>query len=446
MRFRLFSLGLILLFLMGCGTRCLGGVGCDAPEVDFGAASEAVQNWAEGCIGGYPDTADDYWSPVSEQVGQSDCRALPLLRRSLQESAQVPGIDYYRYYSARVVSVEAYDSSACSTALSVFLERSDGRLGGPLVYLVANGDTSPNRIILYETDPQCTWPQPASVSQTESFESCFWRSASQVAEPQPADVHIFRIDTHSPNLSFEMVMAEDSRNVNEGKEDKSSPRQRVADMVARPPYASRNPVLAFNADYFAKDNDHGPEGLTIKNGERFDGQFADPPDYDALRLAEDGNTNETNRSSLSLSTLNAVRIGRQTDCDTGCVSWPFTGTAYYNTTGGGPLFIEDGKRVGGFGSQQPCEHEGFSTASDGYCGNAGKPWTAVGVSQDGRYLIVAVGESETMDTMASVLLAEGAWRAMKLDGGGSTQLWYRGEEIISGSRAVANAILVFSQP
>ena len=244
-----------------------------------------------------------------------------------------------------------------------------------------------------------------------------------------------------------MVMANDSTNVNEGKANKTSPCETVEEMIARKPYSARNQVLAFNADYFALDNDHGPEGLTIKNGARLDGKYAVPPDYDAAALRADGNTNETHRSSLSFSRTNTVRMGVQEDCKTDCFYQPFDGDAYFNTVGGGPLFIEDGKKVCGFCGTLPCQNEGFATGPDGYCGSSAKAWTAVGVSQDGRYLIVVVGNKQTMDSITSILLAEGAARAMKLDGGSSTQLWYKPQGVIlGGGKPVANAIVVFSRP
>jgi len=72
------------------------------------------------------------------------------------------------------------------------------------------------------------------------------------------------------------------------------------------------------------------------------------------------------------------------------------------------------------------------------------------MTQDGRYLIVVVSDiDKTMDQAAAVLIAEGAWKAIKLDGGGSTQVWFKSanlQSIIGGGRPVANAILVFSSP
>ena len=243
-------------------------------------------------------------------------------------------------------------------------------------------------------------------------------------------------------------MANDRTSVNYGKPT-ASPREYVRNIVARSPYASRNPVLAINADYFGDNSNgtgnHGPEGLTVKNGSRFDGSYADPPEADT-----DGN--DWKRSSLSISRSKDVRIGRLTECDGPggrCHSWRPT-DSYYNTVGGGPLFVEPDasgtpRRIGGAGSTLPCTREALSTS---YCTGTDKNWTAVGISGDGRYLIVVVsGTARSMDLAATVLIAEGASRAIKLDGGGSTQVWYKGsnpQSIIGGGRPVANALVVFS--
>lgn len=253
--------------------------------------------------------------------------------------------------------------------------------------------------------------------------------------------HVLRLDVQSPELSFEMVMADDATSVNQGKPS-ASPREFVRDMVAREPYASRNPLIGVNADYFGDTgNVHGPEGLTVKNGVRLDGFFAHPPQVDA-------DQNEWKRSSLSISAARAVRIGKLTDCTRGsCLRWSPT-DAYYNTVGGGPLFVANGERIGGLGSLAPCRDE-FGQGADRYCTGA-FPWTAVGVTQDGRYLVLVVSAlDKTMDDAAAVLISEGAWTAMKLDGGGSTQLWYKfatPQSIVDTDRPVANALLVFGSP
>jgi len=169
------------------------------------------------------------------------------------------------------------------------------------------------------------------------------------------------------------------------------------------------------------------------------GRYAYPPEAD-----NDGN--EWKRSSLSISTSNTLRIGKLTECNAKkCYDW-IPNSAYHNTAGGGPLFVDNSERIGGTNSVRPCRNEKLSTW---YCNTSFK-WTAVGMTQDGRYLIVVVSDiDKTMDQAAAVLIAEGAWKAIKLDGGGSTQVWFKSanlQSIIGGGRPVANAILVFSSP
>jgi len=265
--------------------------------------------------------------------------------------------------------------------------------------------------------------------RTTSKSSTFTVNGIQGVDYHTRDgFQVFKIDMWSSNLSFETVMAKDASSGN------TTNVEWVTEMVARSPYVSRNPVLAFNADYFGV-NHHGAEGLTVKNGTR-------------LPNAGTNNGCEWRRSSLSITSSKGLRVGRQTDCqgppDTACSNWVPDRNAYYNTVGGGPLFVSNGQRIGGTGSTQPCTNENLTTS---YCTGSFN-WTAVGASQDGRYLIVVIsGGAKTMDQAASVLIAEGAWRAIKLDGGGSTQVWYKPNgSLVSGGRKVANALLVFSTP
>lgn len=69
------------------------------------------------------------------------------------------------------------------------------------------------------------------------------------------------------------------------------------------------------------------------------------------------------------------------------------------------------------------------------------PRTAVGVSRDGRTLLLVVvdGRREgwsagaTLPELAQVLIDAGAWDAVALDGGGSSALWLRGEKEAAGA-------------
>jgi len=243
--------------------------------------------------------------------------------------------------------------------------------------------------------------------------------------------NVFKIDMWSANLTYETVMGRDAASGN------TTNVEYVNEMVGRAPYASRNPVLAFNADYFG-ENHHGAEGLTVKNGTR-------------LPNAGTNNGEEWRRSSLSISIGKSIRIGMQTDCKgppaTACTNWKPDPSAYYSTVGGGPLFVQNGTRIGGSGSTIPCTNEFLTTS---YCNSPFK-WTAAGVSNNGRYLLVIVsGTAKTMDQAAAVLIAEGTSvggisKAIKFDGGGSTQVWYKPNgTIVPGGRRVTNALVIFS--
>jgi hypothetical protein len=266
--------------------------------------------------------------------------------------------------------------------------------------------------------------------------------------------HVFTIDLWNPYVSIETVMADDTSTGH------STNREFVWDMVARPPYNTRNPVLAFNADYFG--DGHGAEGLTVKNG---------------IRLPNAGTHNGTEwrRSSLSISNWlpnvyphRTIRIGRQTDClgapgepDNECTSWSPNSDNYYTTVGGGPLFVEFRKRIVGAnepsdmpGSLEPCKRERDPEIGDmrnNYCDNSNPTqWTAVGLSGNRRYMYVLVskqGQLRTMDQAAATLISMGAYRVIKLDGGPSTQLWYRPNGVlVNTSREIANALVVFIEP
>jgi hypothetical protein len=47
--------------------------------------------------------------------------------------------------------------------------------------------------------------------------------------------------------------------------------------------------------------------------------------------------------------------------------------------------------------------------------------------------------------LAELLRDYGAFTALKLDGGGSSQLWYRGRTLVKSDREVVNALLVFAE-
>lgn len=116
---------------------------------------------------------------------------------------------------------------------------------------------------------------------------------------------------------------------------------------------------------------------------------------------------------------------------------------------GFPELVTEGKRVT---CSSPTVATCFPDRTDM---RARHPRTAMGISQDRRtFILVAVdGRSTTSAGMYGTELAElmselGAWQAFNLDGGGSTEMWIKGEGTVNApsdgtSRAVANHWGVF---
>jgi exopolysaccharide biosynthesis protein len=110
--------------------------------------------------------------------------------------------------------------------------------------------------------------------------------------------------------------------------------------------------------------------------------------------------------------------------------------------GGGPWLVKDGRVFVDYVA------EGFDAS---YSINY-EPRTAIGVTTDGRLLIVTVDGRQsisgglTFDKLAEAMKILGAYQAINLDGGGSTTMSVRGTVINSPSegieRLVANALLV----
>jgi hypothetical protein len=118
---------------------------------------------------------------------------------------------------------------------------------------------------------------------------------------------------------------------------------------------------------------------------------------------------------------------------------------------GRPQLLGDGQRV-----EIPAGVQAF-------CGSRA-PRSAVGFSRDGSKLYLAVVDRTPRDTgttsrgmtcteMADLMKGLGAWEAMNLDGGGSTQLWVRGKGYVNdpsgnnhgaGLRVVANHLAIFA--
>ncbi len=114
--------------------------------------------------------------------------------------------------------------------------------------------------------------------------------------------------------------------------------------------------------------------------------------------------------------------------------------------GGGPRIVKDGR------PHVTARPEGFR--ADVYAGAA--PRTAVGITEEGRLLLVAAEGVEnrrrlgmTLDELAATMIKLGVRDAMNLDGGGSTTFVADGRLINSpadgAARRVSNALLVFTR-
>lgn len=198
------------------------------------------------------------------------------------------------------------------------------------------------------------------------------------------------------------------------------PTQAALDHAAR--YADKNVVAVINADYMADNRTHGPEGLTIKNGVRYDGWRNG--DCDGKKGFDYKNPtpcygNDVHRSSLSISRNNEITIGRKSIENVDNIA--LYKTLFYNSVGGGPLIVEEGDPITDNAAACATEHD----LPTDVCTR--KHQTAVGVTQDGKTLVLVVSGVRDAVSVAK-LMAEDPYKvhtAMKLDGGGSSQMWIR---------------------
>jgi exopolysaccharide biosynthesis protein len=100
--------------------------------------------------------------------------------------------------------------------------------------------------------------------------------------------------------------------------------------------------------------------------------------------------------------------------------------------GGGPRLLTNGKLT-----VYP-EYEGFSHPK---ILSLSCQRSAVGVSKDGKWLILATTQG-TMRQLGDVMWAIGCHQAMSLDGGASSGLWVRGHYLTTPERKISNALLV----
>jgi hypothetical protein len=211
--------------------------------------------------------------------------------------------------------------------------------------------------------------------------------------------------------------------------DHSYPAERIVQMVSRYEEA----VLAFNGDFFSPSYAFGAMGLTVKNGERLDGN---PNDREGR---------EVRRSSLSISVDGDIRIGpisleQLTNPDEPW-NWFPDPEDFYQTIGGLPMLVKDGHPLD---LHEQCMQE------QGWCPDQYYPRarTAVGKTFEGQMIIVVVPEEWglTLEGLSHLMVELGCEEAINLDGGGSSQLWYDGSYLNYSSRVVAEGVIILSTP
>lgn len=71
--------------------------------------------------------------------------------------------------------------------------------------------------------------------------------------------------------------------------------------------------------------------------------------------------------------------------------------------------------------------------------------TAIGVTPEGKLLMIATKNAVTLSQVGWALLGKGAVDAVCLDGGGSTTMMYRGKTVLPTARRLSNLFVVFER-
>jgi Phosphodiester glycosidase len=230
------------------------------------------------------------------------------------------------------------------------------------------------------------------------------------------DTHLLIIDLNDPYLRVQTVMANDVLDVWPPEEERES----VADMARR--HRTDGVIVAINADYFGRGR--GPEGPTVVEGQRLDTPLTialNPSHYrrTTLALSRSDRAAVTHLNPIAAPAPNVYR------------------DLLFNAVSGGPIILYNGRVLPEVWS---CFIDGIPM---GACRRDRQ--TAAGVDEKGRLLYLLASEQRSTSRMAELLRDYGAFTAMKLDGGGSTQLWYRGRTLVDSDREIANALLVFKE-
>lgn len=273
----------------------------------------------------------------------------------------------------------------------------------------------------------------------------------------------FLIDPKDPHVRFETVLARgksgECRDVNLPQfswgpgcvdQNGSYPAELVGDMVNQDKYSGA--VLAFNGDLFgSRDNGHGPEGFTVKNGERFDGvRFGDCDSLFPPQRDENGRCNppgnDLKRPSIAFSRYDGqVEISRKRLED--LENPDLYKDRFYNAVGGFPILVDAG------GSVVNHECQEFPQTCLDMRASENTARTAIGKRRDGKLIVIVTPEGSglTFTELAEKMLALDVVEAINLDGGGSSQLWYAGNSgndkyLVKSGRHVSEALFIFSSP
>lgn len=251
--------------------------------------------------------------------------------------------------------------------------------------------------------------------------------------------HAIRVDLKSPGVRFKAVLANDNP---------ANPTAPPVDSLVTKPASQMGTawgaVAAINTDYFGQGH-HGVEGLFYRDGMRLDNVTANyRGDLRPESCDDDPGDPDTRacRSSLAISAGNDANIG-------------FGDRSGYmhNVVGGGPIFMRGGQYARPiatqFGSSRDGQNRyrlgGESPFARDYFAEPPTHWTVAGLDQSrSKLTLMTVGSNQNIDFVVQKLQELGVDTAIKLDGGGSSQMYYDGATLVSGSRSVPSALLVFA--
>lgn len=178
-------------------------------------------------------------------------------------------------------------------------------------------------------------------------------------------------------------------------------------------------ILAVNGDYYGfRDS-----GIVIRNGV----VYRDDGAREGLVFYEDGSVAVYDETQTTAAELLA--------------------DGAWNTLSFGPAVVEDAAVVSGIDEVE------IDTNIGNHSIQGEQPRTAIGVTADGRILIVVVdgrnagySRGVTMTELADIMVSLGATTAYNLDGGGSSELWFNGEVVNQpsngGERATSDILCI----